>query len=83
MIAFAAERLVEIEVGRLTGAAHAEKSAAPAGAAQRLSRSRLGDAGRARSSCVSRSCARAATFRASRICRPGCVFGAREALPAT
>ena len=46
MIAFAAERLMEIEVGALTGAGHGEKSADAAGAAQRLSRPRLGDAGR-------------------------------------
>ena len=46
MIAFAAERLMEIEVGALTGAGHGEKSATRLGAAQRLSRSRLGDPGR-------------------------------------
>jgi hypothetical protein len=36
MIAFAAERLMEIEVGALTGAAHGEKTATRLGSAQWL-----------------------------------------------
>ena len=46
MIGFAAQRLMELEVGELTGAAYGEKSAERLGAAQRLSRSGLGDPGR-------------------------------------
>ena len=64
MIAFAAERLMEIEVGRLTGAGHGEKSAARL--VQRNGyRDRTGRRGPARSSCAFPSCARAATSRAS------------------
>ena len=43
MIGFAAERLMELEVGAKTGADYGEKSPRAAGAAQRLSRSRLAD----------------------------------------
>ena len=46
MIGFAAKRLMELEVGALTNAAWGEKSRGAAGAAQRLSRAGLGDAGR-------------------------------------
>jgi putative transposase len=46
MIGFAAERLMEMEVGAATGAGYGEKSSLAAGAAQRLPRPRLGDARR-------------------------------------
>jgi len=60
MIAFAAERLMEIEVGALTGAGHSEKS--PARLAQRNGyRTATGRHGPARSSCASPGCARVAT----------------------
>ncbi len=65
MIAFAAERLMEIEVAALTGAGHGEKSSTRL--AQRNGY-RDRDWGRpepARSSCASPSCATAATSRAS------------------
>ena len=45
MIAFAAERLMEIEFGALTGAAHARRAQRVWPSAT-LPRSRLGDAGR-------------------------------------
>ena len=64
MIAFAAERLMEIEVGTLTGASHGEKRDA-AGAAQRLSQPRFERPEPAPSSCASPGCARAATSPAS------------------
>jgi transposase-like protein len=64
MIAFAAERLMEIEVGALTGAGHGEKSAARL--AQRNGyRERDWQTRAARSSCASPGCARAATSPAS------------------
>ncbi|WP_027153600.1 MULTISPECIES: hypothetical protein [unclassified Mesorhizobium] len=47
MIGFAAERLMELEVGAATGAGYGEKPVAH-GPAQRLSRARLGDARRHR-----------------------------------
>jgi hypothetical protein len=47
MIGFAAERLMELEVGGLTGALRREEHR-PAGSAQRLPRLVLGDAGRHR-----------------------------------
>ena len=64
MIGFAAQRLMELEVEGLTGAAHGEKSA------ERLVqrngyRDRTGRRAPARWSCASPSCARAATSRAS------------------
>ena len=46
MIGFAAERLMELEVGGLTGAAWGEKSPDRLVSAQRLPRPGLGDAGR-------------------------------------
>ena len=46
MIGFAAERLMELEVGGLTGAATRREEPRAAGAAQRLPRPGLGDAGR-------------------------------------
>jgi putative transposase len=45
MIGFAAERLMEMEIGTLAGAPYGEESR-PAGAAQRLSRAGVGDADR-------------------------------------
>ena len=63
MIGFAAERLMELEVGA-TGAAYGEKN--PVRLAQRNGyRDRTGRRGPGRSSCASRSCARAPTSRAS------------------
>ena len=64
MIGFAAERLMEIEVGALTGAGHGEKSATRL--VQRNGyRERDWELEPARSNCVSPSCVRAATSRAS------------------
>jgi len=61
MIGFAAERLMEIEVGALTGVAYGEKSAERL--AQRNGyRERTWKRAPAPWSCVSPSCARAVTF---------------------
>ena len=63
MIAFAAQRLMELEVGELTGAAYGEKSAERV--AQRNGyRDGHGRPAPARSSSGSRSSGEAATFRA-------------------
>ncbi|GMM61352.1 hypothetical protein NUTIK01_21290 [Novosphingobium sp. IK01] len=59
MISFAAERLMEMEVGNLTGAGYGEKSSATATV------SVTGRPAPARSNCVSRSCAKAAISPAS------------------
>jgi hypothetical protein len=58
MIGFAAERLMELEVGALTGAPYGEKSAAPSATAIATAPGRPAPA---RSSCASPSCAPAAT----------------------
>ena len=65
MIGFAAERLMELEVGGLTGAGLWREERRAAGPAQRLPRPGLGDPRRHASSCASPSCARAATSPAS------------------
>lgn len=65
MIGFVAQRLMEMEVGDLTGAAYGKKSAE--WLAQRYSyASGARKPGSARSSCASPSCAREASSRASR-----------------
>jgi putative transposase len=46
MNGFAAERLMELEVGAATGAAYRQEQPAAAGPAQRRPRAGLGDAGR-------------------------------------
>ena len=64
MIGFAAERLMELEVDGLTGAAYGEKS--PSGwPSATATASGTGRPAPARSSCASRSCARARTSPAS------------------
>ena len=64
MIGFAAERLMELEVGGLTGAATARRAPSGWPSATAIA-SGTGRRGPARSSCASRSCARAATSPAS------------------
>ncbi len=64
MIAFAAERLMEIEVEALTGAAHGEKSRRAWRSATVIATG-IRRRGPARSSCASPGCARAATSPAS------------------
>ena len=64
MVGFAAQRLMELEVESLTGAAHGERSPERINHRNGYRDRDLGDARRARSSCASPSCARAATSRA-------------------
>jgi hypothetical protein len=64
MVGFAAQRLMELEVESLTGAAHGERSP------ERINhrngyRDRIWEIAPGRSSCASQSCARAATSRGS------------------
>jgi hypothetical protein len=63
MIAFATRRLMEIEVGELTGAGHGEKSAAGLVSATAIEIA-TGRRRPARPSCASPGCARAAISRA-------------------
>ena len=61
MISFAAERLMELEVGSLTGAGYGEKS--PGRLVQRNGTvTAIGRPARARSSCASPSCAKDPIF---------------------
>ena len=64
MIGFAAERLMELEVGGLTGAAWARRARSGWSSATATATG-TGRRGPARSSCASRSCAGAPTSRAS------------------
>lgn len=64
MIEFAAERLMELKVGALTGAGYGEKSAGAWRSAMATA-TVTGRPGPARSSCGSRSCGPALTSRAS------------------
>ncbi len=64
MIGFAAQRLMELEVGGLTGAAHGEKNPSGWPSATGIVTG-TGRRGPAPSSCASRSCGRAVTSRAS------------------
>ena len=64
MIGFAAERLMELEVGALTGAPYGEKSAGGSPSATAIATA-TGRRGPGRSSCASPGCARAVTFPAS------------------
>jgi hypothetical protein len=63
MIGFAAHRLMELEVESLTGATHGERTADRSPTATGIATA-IGKPAPGRWSCASRSCARAATFRA-------------------
>ena len=65
MIGFAAGRLMELEVGGLTGAGYGEKSPERLVRAATVTATGSGRRGRGRWSCASRSCARAPASRAS------------------
>ena len=63
MIAFASERMMEMEVGALTGAAFGQKSPDRLSSATAIA-SGTGRRALGRSSCTSPSCGKARTFRA-------------------
>src|SRR5689334_2781498 len=71
MIGFTAQRLMELEVEGLTGAAHGERSADRGSTSATAIATGHGRRARAQSNCASPSCARAATFRPS-WSRAGC-----------
>jgi hypothetical protein len=70
MIGFTAQRLMELEVEGLTGAAHGERNADRINQRNAIATGH-GRRARAQSNCASPSCARAATFRPS-WSRAGC-----------